>query len=240
MNNYEFCADYAARLAAGKPNFKVLDFGCGAGQIVAGLLDKGLDAYGCDPFYEGGSHEADVPANLAKHVIKMDGPLIPFPDASFDLVVTNTVLEHVDDLDVSVSEIARVLKPGAACLAIFPHFEVWREGHCEIPLLHRFPKGSNPRIYYAAALRSLGFGANKDGIPPIDWARRTCNWLDRWCHYRRLTTIRSTFREHLSEPKHIEAEWTAKRYAALARLPTKVRIAIARKAAGLVITAAKL
>jgi 2-polyprenyl-6-hydroxyphenyl methylase/3-demethylubiquinone-9 3-methyltransferase len=40
------------------------------------------------------------------------GEAIPLPDASFDLVSCCDVLEHVDDLDAVIRQIARVLRPG--------------------------------------------------------------------------------------------------------------------------------
>lgn len=43
-----------------------------------------------------------------------------FPDASFDLVVSNDVLEHVYDIDAALRETARVLKLGGRFLATFP------------------------------------------------------------------------------------------------------------------------
>jgi len=40
------------------------------------------------------------------------GEALPWPDASFDVVTCVDVLEHVDDLDMVLSEAARVLRPG--------------------------------------------------------------------------------------------------------------------------------
>lgn len=46
-------------------------------------------------------------------VERCDAAKLPFPDASFDLVVANHMLYHVDDPDAAVKEFARVLRPGA-------------------------------------------------------------------------------------------------------------------------------
>jgi ubiquinone/menaquinone biosynthesis C-methylase UbiE len=43
---------------------------------------------------------------------------LPFPAAAFDLVVAAWVLFHVDDLDVGLGEIARVLRPGGRLVAV--------------------------------------------------------------------------------------------------------------------------
>ena len=228
MNNYEFCAAWAAQQ---NPS-RVLDYGCGAGQIVGLLRNRGIEAFGCDSFYDGGSYEQSIPENLRPFVSRMTEH-IPFPDASFDVVVSNTVLEHVPDLDAVLSELRRVLKPGGVTLNVFPHREVWREGHCGIPFLHRFPRGP-ARLYYAACLRALGFGYHANGKNPMQWSRDFCAWLDDWTHYRTLAEIRETFSKHFSDTTHREAEWFLMRTGL--KLPPLVGQALARKGAGLVIT----
>lgn len=65
MNIHQFCADLAIeRLTqrVSSRSAKVLDYGCGAGQIVE-LLQRAsptIAAYGCDIFYDGGSYRRNV------------------------------------------------------------------------------------------------------------------------------------------------------------------------------------
>jgi 2-polyprenyl-3-methyl-5-hydroxy-6-metoxy-1,4-benzoquinol methylase len=42
------------------------------------------------------------------------------------------VLEHVEDFDVVLRAMNRVLKPGGMVLSIFPDRSVWRQGHAGI------------------------------------------------------------------------------------------------------------
>jgi len=216
MDNYEFCASWARQHGN-----RVLDYGCGAGQIVQRMREKGIDAIGCDVFY-GGNFERSlegIAENVRPFVRQMQNGLIPFDDASFDVVVTNQVLEHVSDLDLSLREIARVLKPGGQLLALFPDRTVWREGHCGIPFLHWFEKGSHMRVYYAAVLRALGAGYNKQDFPGVmNWARSFCDWLDRWTHYRSPEQIDATFSTYFARIERIEPQWLAAR---LQRLPVR-------------------
>lgn len=45
---------------------------------------------------------------------------IPYPDGSFDIVLSHDVLEHVEDPRISIAEIHRVLRPGGLSVNVFP------------------------------------------------------------------------------------------------------------------------
>jgi SAM-dependent methyltransferase len=64
---------------------------------------------------------ADIESPLAK--VKMDIHQIPFGDNTFDVILCNHVLEHVDDDIKAMSEIARVLKPHGFAILQVPFFE---------------------------------------------------------------------------------------------------------------------
>lgn len=63
---------------------------------------------------------ADIESPLAK--VKMDIHQIPFEANSFDVVLCNHVLEHVDNDIVAMGEIARVLKHGGFAILMVPFF----------------------------------------------------------------------------------------------------------------------
>lgn len=92
-----------------KTTDRVLDLGAGRGRIPEMNL-KGLvrEVVGIDP-------DPCVTENpyLDQAIVASDprAPL-PFADASFDIVVTSNVLEHVDEPAKLFAEVARVLKPG--------------------------------------------------------------------------------------------------------------------------------
>jgi SAM-dependent methyltransferase len=50
---------------------------------------------------------------------------MPYPDASFDTLICNNVLEHVADDNQALREIARVLRPGGRALLTVPLFDAW-------------------------------------------------------------------------------------------------------------------
>jgi SAM-dependent methyltransferase len=169
----------------------------------------------------------------------MEGERIPFADATFNVVLSNQVFEHVPSLDKALAEIARVLAPDGIALSVFPDRSVWREGHCGVPFLHRFPKGSALRVYYAAFLHVLGFGLHRDGKSAMQWARDFCVWLDQWTHYRSRAEIHDTFRRHFDSTSHHEELWFQARLGRrLAFLPHAAQRLIVRKMAGLALVSA--
>lgn len=244
MDNYEYCAQWvlAQRPAA---DVRSLDYGCGAGHIVARLRERGVEAYGCDVFYEGGDYSGEVQqAYFASGVIRrIEGGRIPFADASFDFVTSNQVFEHVAELDEVLAEIARVLKPGGRMLCLFPDRGVWREGHCGVPFLHWFPKRSRARVYYAMLMRRLGFGYFTDSRSIRQWSESFCTWLDDWTHYRSYAEIEYLFARHFMPLRACEEDWLAhrldRRRRLLAPVPRGVRRWLVRKLAGRVFSVEK-
>jgi SAM-dependent methyltransferase len=122
-----------------------------------------------------------------------DGRL-DYATASFDLVLSNQVLEHVADLNAALQEIHRVLKPDGAVLSIFPARDVYREGHIGIPFSHWFPGHSRLRFYYVWGLRRLGLGTWQQEAPTCrQWALDKLQWIDAYTHYRSRREILDAF-----------------------------------------------
>lgn len=198
---YNYALDLAEELTrAPAAGLRLLDYGCGAGKIVELALERGMDAAGVDTFYDGGSHLASV--KLSPHwgtrFREMEvGNHIPWPDASFDAVIANQVFEHIDDFATPLAEIARVMRPGAVFINIFPSRLVWREGHIGIPFAHRLPRGAF-RQRYALALRKAGFGYNKGTSTPERWSSDALTWIDQWTHYKPYREIHTAFERHFT------------------------------------------
>jgi 2-polyprenyl-3-methyl-5-hydroxy-6-metoxy-1,4-benzoquinol methylase len=109
MREYEAIA---RRIKADAP-FRILDWGCGHGQVSDLLSRAGLDVTAFDyrPDEEPGVHALPRYPNLSVHV-SHDPRRLPFPDRAFDAVLSCGVLEHVEDPGASLEEIRRVLVPG--------------------------------------------------------------------------------------------------------------------------------
>lgn len=101
-----------------KPNTKVLDIGCGRGEMVFFAAKHGAEAVGID--YSKSSMElARVAWNKQSKKVQdktkflhMDAKNLKFNDNFFDLIIMTDVVEHLypEELDLSFKEIKRVLK----------------------------------------------------------------------------------------------------------------------------------
>ena len=88
---------------------KILDLGCGDGQIARALAAQGSDVLGVDP----------TQLHIDVAIERGGGPQyllggatnIPADDESFDAVVACLVFEHIDQMDEAMTEVARVLRP---------------------------------------------------------------------------------------------------------------------------------
>jgi 2-polyprenyl-6-hydroxyphenyl methylase/3-demethylubiquinone-9 3-methyltransferase len=91
---------------------RLLDVGCGGGFLCEEFARIGFDVTGIDP-----SSLKAAKAHAAQNCLRIDyqkarAEALPFGDSSFDYVSCCDVLEHVDNVNETIAEIARVLKPG--------------------------------------------------------------------------------------------------------------------------------
>ena len=73
---------------------------------------------------------------------KAQGEILPYPDESFDAIVSFDVLEHVSSVPKVLSESFRILKKGGMFFAVFPSFYMPTEAHLKsatsTPCIHWF------------------------------------------------------------------------------------------------------
>jgi SAM-dependent methyltransferase len=89
---------------------RVLDVGCGDGQISRLLAVEGAAVVGVDPTWNQIRVAAERGGGAA--YARADAAGLPFVDASFDAAVACLVFEHIDDVEGAIGEVARVLRPG--------------------------------------------------------------------------------------------------------------------------------
>ena len=147
----------------------ILDLGCGDGTFAEATFTEPLDA-GIDP----------SPVALAEakqrgmhRDLKLgQGGKLPFPDATFATVLSNSVVEHIPDIDGTLREVHRVLKPGGRFIFTTPsqHFAEY--------------------LFFADLFRSIGLkGLAKryeNYFNRISWHYRTDSapvWIERLEHF---------------------------------------------------------
>jgi SAM-dependent methyltransferase len=112
---------FAAPWVAGKD---VLDVGCGTGLGTRQLLNQGAaHVIGVDvrPDVVELAVAADPRGDPNAYVVHDLESGLPFPDASFDVVMALDILEHILDQDALLSEIRRVLKAGGVAFVSVPN-----------------------------------------------------------------------------------------------------------------------
>jgi ubiquinone/menaquinone biosynthesis C-methylase UbiE len=142
----------------------VLDLGCGDGAFSELMLEHADVAITAAEVAEAALARARQRPRLRERatfaLVPFDGEL-PFSDNCFDLVWAGEVIEHVADTGAWLSEVRRVLKPGAQLLITTPN-------HTRALLALRGiaavspPLGDHLHLYNRASLRQLlgefGFG----------------------------------------------------------------------------------
>ncbi len=129
---------------------KILEIGSGNGFFLCYALKQGLDIIGTEPGEDDGFNgryqrivelleENKIPDPKSK-ILNDPAENLPFAENTFDMVVSTAVLEHVQDLDASVMESLRVLKPGGLLWANLPNYEGTHEAHYNLFWIPRMTK----------------------------------------------------------------------------------------------------
>ena len=113
-----FYAKYADTLKPPEEGARVLDVGCGVGQVVARLAEAGYEAYGVDV----SEPNIERAKKFCPRCQLYDGRRLPFPEAHFSSVGALNVLEHVDEPEAFIKELVRVTRLGGRIVISSPNF----------------------------------------------------------------------------------------------------------------------
>lgn len=94
----------------------ILEDGCGVGMYVEHISPFGGTIIGLEYDFE---RAAEARTN-SPHIINAAGESIPLPSATFDLILSHEVLEHVQDDRAALREMIRTLKPGGRAVIFVP------------------------------------------------------------------------------------------------------------------------
>jgi ubiquinone/menaquinone biosynthesis C-methylase UbiE len=150
---------------------RVLDMACGCGSAVFFGLKHGYDMHGIDPeewkhtFNALKANEYGYPEAWLERFHKGVGESLPYGDDYFDCTTTYQTLEHVRDVELSLSEMLRVTRAGGGLHIRCPDYRSTFEGHYRLPWLPLFP-----RRMAAAYLRWCGRPVT--GLSTINYTTR--------------------------------------------------------------------
>ena len=128
---------------------KCLDIGCGWGSLTCLLQKEGAEMYAVEPVPE----HAQVTANRCPqaHVFQENACNLPFIDESFDIVISHSIIEHIDTCgrrglsvkndqkQAHLNEMARVLKIGGRGFLNTGNFVFPLDGEVDKFLFHWMP-----------------------------------------------------------------------------------------------------
>jgi SAM-dependent methyltransferase len=164
--------DAAPQIASGAA--RVLEVGCGLGVYVEKLRAFTPAVFGLEYDFERAAEAGR--RNPPSLVVCAAGERLPYPDNAFDVILSNEVIEHVQDDGAAIAEMVRVARPGGRILIFCPnrwypvetHGIYWRGRYKfgNIPLVNYLPDplrnrlAPHVRAYTARSLRKLF-----DGLP---------------------------------------------------------------------------
>lgn len=189
-------------------SIKILDAGCGNGELIAFLYESlknifpelNIDIYGFD-VVDHGVQSAGF-SNTTMSMLHEVAPSVEWRDRIlffsidekwrfesnyFDFIVSNQVLEHVQDKSSFFDNVYRCLKVGGYSFHLAPLIHCVHEGHIWIPFAHRI-KSYDFLFSYIKIFSLLGIGKyrshhNETGISVNDYTRRHADYMMFWTSY---------------------------------------------------------
>lgn len=153
------------RLRGTRP--QVLDLGAGRGLTSVALLRAGLQITSLEADASdvvGIGALAQRCAQEGGRAVQGDVLRLPFRSASFDAAICRSVLHHLDDLEMGLREICRILKPGGVFIALGEHIRSllsdgnrFRAAHPAVS--YGVDERAYPLVRYWWSLRESGFHA---------------------------------------------------------------------------------
>jgi ubiquinone/menaquinone biosynthesis C-methylase UbiE len=163
-----------------------LDIGCGDGSFASVLLRSSRKAF--DVGLDISANELSRARRIVdyKSLTLSDVLALPFADQSFRMILCNSVLEHISQLDQALLEISRVLSGQGQFV-------------CTVPL-----RSNSKYFFYSKLLRSLGFRGLAERYSTMKhnlWQHYHLLTQEEWCSKLEMVGLNvKTVKEFLGEP----------------------------------------
>jgi SAM-dependent methyltransferase len=147
---------------------RVLDVGCGGGAVAKAVKHArpDLDVFGCDLSESALKIARSTPGGVDFRLATAER--LPFGNGELDFVWIFDVLEHVDDPELVLREVARVLKPGGGFHIVLPlegqPRTLYRLLGCGTRWTAKVRHGGHIQIFSAARFRDM---ASACGLPVV-------------------------------------------------------------------------
>jgi 2-polyprenyl-6-hydroxyphenyl methylase/3-demethylubiquinone-9 3-methyltransferase len=163
----------------------LLDVGCGAGFLTHFMAQAGLQVTGLDASESSLKVARSSDSTQSIDYILGDARKLPFETGSFDYVCAMDFLEHVEDPQNVIAEIARVLKPGG--LFFFHTFNQNKIAHLLVIKFVEWLVPNTPKDLHVIELfikpSRLASMCQSTGLEPKEWTGIKPN-LFRWSTLR--------------------------------------------------------
>ncbi|WP_422929487.1 class I SAM-dependent methyltransferase [Singulisphaera sp. PoT] len=190
---------------------RILEVGCGTGGLLVPALRGGRSIVGVDiaSRWLVVARRRLRDHGLDTELVAASAETLPWPDASFDVIVADSLLEHVDNPILALREWRRVLKPGGSLivwspnrrtLTVDPHVGLWGIGWLPRSLVPGYLRLRGKDVWppHTLSAREAGGLARAAGLDavrvgpatiPDDWSRRLPKRLSQAC--RVYSTMRA-------------------------------------------------
>ncbi|MZR32392.1 class I SAM-dependent methyltransferase [Sneathiella litorea] len=200
---------------------RILDIGCGDGHLINYLMENiavlnpnlNFEIFGFDVDDHGVQSEGYFVKTI--EVLEERFPDIawedrlcvfsardtwPYPDDFFDIVISNQVVEHVDDHNLFFSEIKRTLCPDGFSVHLFPLRHNIYESHLHLPLVHMI-SNHDFMVSYIKVLSKIGLGKyknhNKSKATPLnEYAKSHADFIFFFTNYLSYSEVLKLGKRH--------------------------------------------